>query len=349
MRSTPPLPRGGPRTLGGAPRGPGVTSPSFQQICERVASPTIQLDEVDPTIDNALMFSGIMFQSLVLAHESGYDVCRRISLLVCFYLRHGWHPESEISGLGIGCSPLNNATCFTPNSVGWSVRNPPPPSVVRHSPLPGWLDLLDPDYATNSNFDLYVLFTTTCLFNLQLAILSFLPDITKHFWTFKHSGNFIKREQYFHVFITNIHIVERENFSFRSRQRAHAPRRPRGPPVDDGYFNPNRIQPRPHESNTTDSKLTLSFPDTVCPVSAFRTSGTEDFATVTKARKLRSAFLLPLKKYELDHAYVLIAPLAEGGVRMGEDAQRRMGDRDHFFFLFLFTLGSSRNNSSVDI
>jgi hypothetical protein len=52
--------------------------------------------------------------------------------------------------------------------------------------------------------------------------------------------------------------------------------------------------------NTTDSTLTLSFPDTVCPVSGVRTSATEDFARVAPAKKAgRKSFLLPLKTMSL--------------------------------------------------
>jgi hypothetical protein len=46
--------------------------------------------------------------------------------------------------------------------------------------------------------------------------------------------------------------------------------------------------------NTTAATLTLNFPDTVCPVSGFRTSATEDFATVAAATKSGTAWLLPL-------------------------------------------------------
>ncbi|KAF7348961.1 hypothetical protein MVEN_01416800 [Mycena venus] len=175
----------------------------------------------DPTIDNALMFSGIMFQSLVLANEPVYDFWTLVSA-------------------SIGCSPLNDATCFTPNSVGWN----------------DGLIYLDPDYATNNNFNLY---------------------IAKHFWTFKHFGNFIKPGS-----------VRMPLEGPDVRQWMMAVSTP-------STYNVILMNP-----NTTDSTLTLSFPDTVCPVSAFRTSGTEDFATVAKANKVPAgAFLLPLKSMSL--------------------------------------------------
>jgi hypothetical protein len=41
--------------------------------------------------------------------------------------------------------------------------------------------------------------------------------------------------------------------------------------------------------NATDSKLSLSFPDTVCRLSAFRTSGTEDFAAGAKGKKVEQS------------------------------------------------------------
>ncbi|EEB93564.1 hypothetical protein MPER_07756, partial [Moniliophthora perniciosa FA553] len=88
-------------------------------------------------IKNALMFSGLVFQSLVVAGESHYDF---------------WTLVSN----GIGCSPLNNPACIAnSNSNGWT------DGVIYY----------DDEYATNRNYQLY---------------------ITKHFWTYKHFGNFVK-------------------------------------------------------------------------------------------------------------------------------------------------------------
>ncbi|CAK5266129.1 unnamed protein product, partial [Mycena citricolor] len=63
-----------------------------------------------------------------------------------------------VSG-GIGCSPLSDPECVTTGNAD------------------GWTDGLiyyDPDYATNGNYELY---------------------LTKHFWTYKHFGNFVKRKR----------------------------------------------------------------------------------------------------------------------------------------------------------
>ncbi|KAJ6506821.1 hypothetical protein C8R45DRAFT_816716 [Mycena sanguinolenta] len=153
----------------------------------------------DPTITNALMSSGVMFQSFVLAGEPQFDFWTLVSS-------------------SLGCSPLDDASCpTTPNSVGWT----------------DGLVYYDPEFATNNNFALYV---------------------TKHFWTFKHFG-------------TSVRL----------------------PLVGDDVTQTMMAVSKPTTYNlilmnpTTDSVLTLSFPDTVCAVSGFRTSETEDFATVAAA------------------------------------------------------------------
>ncbi|KAG7089337.1 hypothetical protein E1B28_011030 [Marasmius oreades] len=76
----------------------------------------------DPTIKNALMFSGLIFQSFIVAGEPHYDF---------------WTLVSN----GLGCSPLNNAACVNnPNSNGWN----------------DGLIYYDGAYATNRNFQLYL-------------------------------------------------------------------------------------------------------------------------------------------------------------------------------------------------
>ncbi|KAJ7854520.1 glycoside hydrolase [Mycena olivaceomarginata] len=169
----------------------------------------------DPTITNALMFSGLVFQSFVLASEPHYDA-------------------------SLGCSPLTNAKCpTTANSVGWN----------------DGMIYYDPSYATNKNFALY---------------------LTKHFWTYKHFGNFVKPGS---VRLPLVGSDVRQWMMAVSTSTTY-----------------NLILMNP---NTTDSTLTLSFPDTVCPVSSFRTSATEDFATVAAATKSGTSWLLPLKTMSL--------------------------------------------------
>ena len=57
----------------------------------------------DPTIANALMWSGMVYQSILVAGEAHYDF---------------W---TLVSG-GIGCDPLDDASCVTtPNADGWTV------------------------------------------------------------------------------------------------------------------------------------------------------------------------------------------------------------------------------------
>ncbi|KAF8917281.1 glycoside hydrolase [Mucidula mucida] len=76
----------------------------------------------DPTITNALMFSGMMFQSFLVAGEPHYDY---------------WTLLSN----GLGCSPQGNSACATtPNSNGWN------DGVIYY----------DGNYATNGNYALYI-------------------------------------------------------------------------------------------------------------------------------------------------------------------------------------------------
>ncbi|GLB37903.1 putative O-Glycosyl hydrolase family 30 [Lyophyllum shimeji] len=76
----------------------------------------------DPTIKNALMFAGLVFQSLVLASEPHYDFWTLVSNQ-------------------LGCSPLNNPSCpTTANSNGWN----------------DGLIYYDPNYATNKNYAIYI-------------------------------------------------------------------------------------------------------------------------------------------------------------------------------------------------
>ncbi|KAF9012613.1 glycoside hydrolase family 5 protein [Cyathus striatus] len=175
----------------------------------------------DPTIKNALMFSGMVFQSLVLANEPHYDFWTLVSNQ-------------------IGCAPLNNPSCATTtNSNGWT---------------DGFI-YYDPSYATNKNYQLY---------------------ITKHFWTYKHFGNFVKPG-------SQRRAITGSDASQFTMAVASSSR----------FFilamNPN----------STDSTLTLSFPENVCAAGGSRTSASEDFASVASAAKSGSSWSLPLKAMSL--------------------------------------------------
>ncbi|KAL0067960.1 hypothetical protein AAF712_005129 [Marasmius tenuissimus] len=106
-------------------------------------------------INNALMFSGLVFQSFVVAQESHYDF---------------W---TLVSG-GIGCAPQNNATCVNnPNANGWN----------------DGLIYYDGQYASNRNFQL----CTSKFLQILAYLIDFVrTDTTKRFWTYKHFGNFLK-------------------------------------------------------------------------------------------------------------------------------------------------------------
>ncbi|EIM85030.1 glycoside hydrolase [Stereum hirsutum FP-91666 SS1] len=160
----------------------------------------------DPTITNALMFSGMVLQSFVLAGEPHYDF---------------WTLVSN----GIGCTPGDNSTCdpTVPNAEGWT------DGVIYY----------DANYATNGNYELY---------------------LTKHFWTYKHFGNFVKPG-------SQRNIVTGDDASNTTLVVS----------TSDSYhvlaMNPA----------TDPVNATLTFPDVVCATTAVRTSADEDFATVDPA------------------------------------------------------------------
>ncbi|ELU38664.1 glycoside hydrolase family 5 protein [Rhizoctonia solani AG-1 IA] len=122
----------------------------------------------------------------------------------------------------IGCSPLGNPSCV--NSINTS----------------GWQDGLiyyDPNYAQNGNFALY---------------------LTKHYWTMKHFGNFVKPG-----FVR--HAVDGSNTRILAVE-------------SDTAFTLLAINPY-----TTQTTIPVSFQDTSLRLQAthtYRTSATEDFASV---------------------------------------------------------------------
>ncbi|PFH52203.1 glycoside hydrolase family 30 protein [Amanita thiersii Skay4041] len=124
----------------------------------------------------------------------------------------------------LGCSPLSNPSCPTaPNSNGWT----------------DGLIYYDPSYATNRNFQLYV---------------------TKHYWAYKHFGNFVKPGSQRRPITGsdagkfNLAVATSTNFYILA-------------------MNPT----------TSDSTLSLTFPETVCGTVGHRTSASEDFAQVAAA------------------------------------------------------------------
>ncbi|KAF9443995.1 glycoside hydrolase family 30 protein [Macrolepiota fuliginosa MF-IS2] len=176
----------------------------------------------DPTIKNALMFSSLVFQSLVLVNEPHYDF---------------WTLVSN----GLGCSPLNNPSCATnANSNGWN----------------DGLIYYDGSYAGNGNFQLY---------------------IKKQFWTYKHFGNFVK-----------------PGSQRRAITGSDATKFMMGV-TDSSNFYVIAMNP-----NTTDSTLTLTFPESVCATEAHRTSASEDFASIAAATQSGSSWSLPLKGTSLN-------------------------------------------------
>ncbi|QRW05986.1 glycoside hydrolase family 30 protein [Ceratobasidium sp. AG-Ba] len=122
----------------------------------------------------------------------------------------------------IGCSPLSNPTCpYSINTDGWQ----------------DGLIYYDPDYATNKNYRLYV---------------------TKHYWTMKHFGNFLKPGSVRHVVNnTTTAILAVESKTTFALIAINA------------YGNPTTIP--------------VSFQNTALslkPTGVYRTSASEDFASV---------------------------------------------------------------------
>ncbi|KAF8663662.1 hypothetical protein AX16_000904 [Volvariella volvacea WC 439] len=161
----------------------------------------------DPTIKNALMFSGLIFQSFLVAGEPHYDF---------------WTLVSD----KLGCDPLANSNCpLVANSNGWN------DGVIYY----------DPSYRTNGNYRLY---------------------IKKQFWTMKHFGNFVK-----------------PGSQLRPITGSDAGKFTMAVSSSTNYYilamNPN----------STDSNLTLTFPESVCARNGFRTSASEDWAQIGGATR----------------------------------------------------------------
>ncbi|KAK1227294.1 hypothetical protein PQX77_009711 [Marasmius sp. AFHP31] len=159
----------------------------------------------DPTITNALLYAGFVFQAFVVGGEPHYDFWTLVSNQM-------------------GCSPLNNASCVqNPNTSGWT------DGVIYY----------DDEYATNGNHELY---------------------LTKHFWTYKHFGNFVK------------------------------PGSQRLPITGDGSNNfmmavqtSTKIFVLAMNPSNDARTLSLTFPQAACGVASYRTSASEDFATLGPA------------------------------------------------------------------
>ncbi|KIK60772.1 glycoside hydrolase family 30 protein [Collybiopsis luxurians FD-317 M1] len=175
----------------------------------------------DPTINNALMWAGLVFQSFVIGGEAHYDF---------------WTLVSN----GLGCDPTRSATCpTTANSQGWN----------------DGMIYYDPNYATNGNHALYVV---------------------KHFWAYKHFGNFVKPG-------TQRHPVSGSDASEFTLVVSNST-----------TYSVIAMNP-----NSTASTLSLTFPETVCGTTAFRTSATEDFSTIAAAKASGSSWSLPLNAVSL--------------------------------------------------
>jgi hypothetical protein len=146
----------------------------------------------------------------------------------------------------------------------------------------------DPAYATNKNFAL-----CTCFPFASIVSNKALADITKHFWTFKHFGNFVKRTPNSFSYV----LLQFMRHAAGSQRRALS-----GSDTQQWYLavsTSTTYSVLAMNPNATDTTLTLTFPETVCSTSAFRTSGTEDFATVTAATAQSSNWLLPLRTMSL--------------------------------------------------
>ncbi|KAL1745747.1 glycoside hydrolase family 5 protein [Schizophyllum fasciatum] len=168
----------------------------------------------DPTIANALMWSGMVYQSILVAGEPHYDF---------------WTLVSN----GIGCDPQSDSSCpYKTNSNGWT----------------DGLIYYDGNYVSNGNYELY---------------------LTKHFWTYKHFGNFVKPNSL-------LYEISGADSSVFSRTIVV------GTPSGDAY---NVIAMNPTSS---DVQFELEFPETVSPSAAYRTTESEDFAELSGTDVVKS-------------------------------------------------------------
>ena len=132
----------------------------------------------------------------------------------------------------------------------------------------------DDDYATNGNYEL-------CEFERDdqsfLGLTCALTDLTKHFWTYKHFGNFVKR-----AFPTLLSSLPSSLPPFAAGSSLHPITNTSstllnstivvGTPSDDAF---NVISMNP---TTEDVQIELSFSACVEPTAAYRTSAEENFA-----------------------------------------------------------------------
>ncbi|KAF5352040.1 hypothetical protein D9758_009436 [Tetrapyrgos nigripes] len=190
----------------------------------------------DPTITNALLFSGLVFQSLVVAGEPHYDF---------------WTLVSN----GIGCDPSTDPSCATrTNGNGWN------DGVIYY----------DPNFARNGNHGLY---------------------IKKQFWTYKHFGNFVKPGTQ-RLPITGSDSTTNSMLAIS---------------------NSTTIVIIAMNTRTSDSTLSLTFPANVCARGGFRTSATEDFASIASATGSGSSWSLRLASLSLKYSLfpLLSIPMSE--------------------------------------
>lgn len=118
--------------------------------------------------------------------------------------------------------------------------------------------------------------------SLHQHLCSCLTDLTKHFWTYKHFGNFVKRKSHLPA-LDIAHLRPSDHcLSTAGSQRNIV--------TGDDASNTTLVV------STSDSyhvlamnpatdpvNATLTFPDVVCATTAVRTSSDEDFATVDPA------------------------------------------------------------------
>ncbi|KIY71177.1 glycoside hydrolase family 30 protein [Cylindrobasidium torrendii FP15055 ss-10] len=143
---------------------------------------------------------------------------------------------------GLGCDPLNNPSCATTtNTNGWN------DGVIFY----------DDDYASNGNYELY---------------------LTKHFWTYKHLGNFVRPGS---VRLPIDGLSTASNMAVRSQDGST-------------YY---ILAMNTNQSGAT--TVSLTFPDNVEATSAFRTSETEDFSEVALATESNGAWSMNLPALSL--------------------------------------------------
>lgn len=126
-----------------------------------------------------------------------------------------------------------------------------------------------------------------------------LTDIKKQFWTYKHFGNFVKRQSV-PIPIKKYKCLTASDLSIVAGSQRRAITGSDSTKFMMAVTDSSNFYIIAMNPNTADSTLTLTFPESVCATEAHRTSASEDFATIAAATRSGSNWLLPLRATSLN-------------------------------------------------